>query len=69
MGVCAFRYPHMYICVYAGVLCISLPLELNLYSLRLACCWADPCICCGDLSDGGHLGKSVTGTGSHMCGV
>ena len=58
----AFRHTHMYIYIYvcAGVFMHKLPLEFNLYSLRLVCCWADPCICCGDLRDGGHLGKSVT---------
>ena len=61
MCACVFRhtYRYIYMCVQV-CLCISLPLEFNLYSLRLAGCWADPCICCGDLRDGGHLGKSVT---------
>ena len=67
--MCIQTHTYVYLCVCRCVLCISLPLEFNLYSLRLACCWADPGICSGDLSDGGHLGKSVTGTGSHMCGV
>ena len=25
------------------------------------------CVCCGNLGDGGHFGKSLTGTGSHIC--